>query len=55
MLILDLIELHGKCMFDHNKEQQKELLALQKKHPDKRIMLVAEKGTMGLAPQECQE
>ena len=41
-------ELHGKCMFDHNKEQQKELLALQKKHPDKRIMLVAEKGTMGV-------
>ena len=35
-------------MFEHNKEQQKELLALQAKHPDKRIMLIAEKGTMGV-------
>ena len=41
-------ELHGQSMFDHNKEQQKELLHLQEKHPDKRIMLVAEKGTMGV-------
>ncbi len=41
-------ELHGKCMFEHNKDQQGELLDLQKKHPDKRIMLVAEKGTMGV-------
>ena len=40
-------ELHGKCMFDHNKEQQKSY-SLYKKHPDKRIMLVAEKGTMGV-------
>ena len=41
-------ELHGKCLFEHNVERQKELLALQQKHPDKRIMLVAEKGTMGV-------
>ncbi len=41
-------ELHGKSMFEHNKEKQKELIELQKKHPDKRIMLIAEKGTMGV-------
>ena len=41
-------ELHGKSIFEHNKEQQKELLDLQKKHPDKKIMLVADKGTMGV-------
>ena len=41
-------ELHGQCMFEHNKNQQKALMALQEKHPDKRIMLTAEKGTMGV-------
>ena len=41
-------ELHGQSIFEHNKKQQKELLNLQKLHPDKRIMLVAEKGTMGV-------
>ena len=41
-------ELHGQCMFEHNKEQQKALISLQKKHPDKRVMLIAEKGTMGV-------
>ncbi|MBQ4822632.1 bifunctional aconitate hydratase 2/2-methylisocitrate dehydratase [Aquimarina sp. MMG016] len=41
-------ELHGQCMFEHNKEMQQELLALKEKHPDKRVMLVAEKGTMGV-------
>ena len=41
-------ELHGKSMFEHNIEQQNELINLQKKHPDKRIMLIAEKGTMGV-------
>ena len=41
-------ELHGQCMFEHNKEQQKALISLQKKHPDKRLMLIAEKGTMGV-------
>jgi aconitate hydratase 2/2-methylisocitrate dehydratase len=41
-------ELHGNCMFEHNTDQQNELLALQKKHPNKRVMLIAEKGTMGV-------
>ena len=41
-------ELHGKCMFEHNVERQKELLSLKEKHPDKVIMLIAEKGTMGV-------
>ncbi|WP_147676013.1 bifunctional aconitate hydratase 2/2-methylisocitrate dehydratase [Algibacter pacificus] len=41
-------ELHGQCIFEHNKEQQNELKALQAKHPDKRVMLIAEKGTMGV-------
>ncbi len=41
-------ELHGQCMFEHNVDMQKELLALQKQHPDKRVMLIAEKGTMGV-------
>ena len=41
-------QLHGQCMFEHNKKQQQELLALQSKHPDKRVMLIAEKGTMGV-------
>lgn len=41
-------ELHGQCMFEHNKEQQQALLELQAAHPDKRVMLIAEKGTMGV-------
>ena len=41
-------ELHGKCMFEHNTYQQKELLDLQNNHPDKTVMLLAEKGTMGV-------
>ena len=41
-------QLHGQCMFEHNEEQQKSLLALQAQHPDKRIVLIAEKGTMGV-------
>lgn len=41
-------ELHGQCMFEHNKEQQKKLQSLIEKHPDKTVMLVAEKGTMGV-------
>ena len=41
-------ELHGQCLFEHNKEMQNELLAIQKEHPDKRVMLIAEKGTMGV-------
>jgi len=41
-------ELHGQSMFEHNKEMQNELLALKEQHPDKRVMLIAEKGTMGV-------
>ncbi|MEN3324508.1 bifunctional aconitate hydratase 2/2-methylisocitrate dehydratase [Mariniflexile soesokkakense] len=41
-------ELHGQCIFEHNKEMQKNLLALKDQHPDKRVMLIAEKGTMGV-------
>ena len=39
-------ELHGKCMI--SEQAQQEIQALQKQHPDKRVMLVAEKGTMGV-------
>ena len=41
-------ELHGQCIFEHNKDMQKEVLALKAQHPDKRVMLIAEKGTMGV-------
>lgn len=41
-------ELHGQCIFEHNKDMQNELLALKEQHPDKRVMLIAEKGTMGV-------
>ncbi|MCG1036466.1 bifunctional aconitate hydratase 2/2-methylisocitrate dehydratase [Polaribacter sargassicola] len=41
-------ELHGQCIFEHNKEMQQEVLALKEQHPDKRVMLIAEKGTMGV-------
>jgi len=41
-------ELHGQCIFEHNKDMQKELLALKAQHADKRVMLIAEKGTMGV-------
>ena len=39
-------ELHGKCMI--TEEAQKEIEALKQQHPDKRVMLIAEKGTMGV-------
>ena len=39
-------ELHGKCMI--SPEAQEEIQALQRQHPDKRVMLIAEKGTMGV-------
>ncbi|MEO5913231.1 MAG: bifunctional aconitate hydratase 2/2-methylisocitrate dehydratase [Luteolibacter sp.] len=39
-------ELHGKCMI--NAEAQAKINALQKLHPDKSVMLIAEKGTMGV-------
>ncbi|HAA13481.1 MAG TPA: bifunctional aconitate hydratase 2/2-methylisocitrate dehydratase [Cytophagales bacterium] len=41
-------ELHGQSIFEHNKEQQQALKALKEQHPDKRVMLIAEKGTMGV-------
>ena len=41
-------ELHGKSIFEHNAKQQNMLLSLKKEHPDKAIMLVADKGTMGV-------
>ncbi len=39
-------ELHGKCMISERAQQEIEALKIQ--HPDKRVMLVAEKGTMGV-------
>jgi aconitate hydratase 2/2-methylisocitrate dehydratase len=39
-------ELHGKCMI--SPEAQIEIQGLQAQHPGKRVMLVAEKGTMGV-------
>jgi len=39
-------ELHGKCMI--SPEGQAEITALKEKHPDARVMLIAEKGTMGV-------
>ncbi|MEM8935667.1 MAG: bifunctional aconitate hydratase 2/2-methylisocitrate dehydratase [Pseudomonadota bacterium] len=41
-------ELHGKCLFEHDAKKQEALRALLEQHPDKRVMLVAEKGTMGV-------
>ena len=39
-------ELHGKCMI--TPEAQDEIKALQAKHPNAKVMLIAEKGTMGV-------
>lgn len=39
-------ELHGLCMI--TPEAQAEIQAMQKEHPDKKVMLIAEKGTMGV-------
>lgn len=39
-------ELHGKCFI--SKKAQEEISELQSEHPDKRVMLIAEKGTMGV-------
>ncbi|MBU3070012.1 bifunctional aconitate hydratase 2/2-methylisocitrate dehydratase [Aestuariicella sp. G3-2] len=39
-------ELHGQCMI--TPEAQQEIVALQKKHPNAKVMLIAEKGTMGV-------
>lgn len=39
-------ELHGKCLIDQAAQEHINSLKLQ--HPDKQVMLVAEKGTMGV-------
>ncbi|MCA4781122.1 bifunctional aconitate hydratase 2/2-methylisocitrate dehydratase [Empedobacter stercoris] len=39
-------ELHGQCMM--TPAQQQEIVALKAKHPDASVMLIAEKGTMGV-------
>ena len=39
-------ELHGKSFI--SEKTQKEIRKLQAQHPDKRVMLIAEKGTMGV-------
>lgn len=39
-------ELHGKCLI--SEKAQKEIEALKLQHPGKRVMLIAEKGTMGV-------
>ena len=39
-------ELHGKCMI--SEQAQGEIKALQNIHPEKSVMLIAEKGTMGV-------
>jgi aconitate hydratase 2/2-methylisocitrate dehydratase len=39
-------ELHGKCLI--SEKAQEEITALKEQHPDKRVMLIAEKGTMGV-------
>ena len=39
-------ELHGKCLI--SEVAQKEIEGLQANHPGKRVMLIAEKGTMGV-------
>lgn len=39
-------ELHGQCMI--TPQAQQEIRVLQAQHPDKSVMLIAEKGTMGV-------
>ncbi|MEM1364198.1 MAG: bifunctional aconitate hydratase 2/2-methylisocitrate dehydratase [Pseudomonadota bacterium] len=39
-------ELHGKCLI--SERAQEEIKALKLQHPDKQVMLIAEKGTMGV-------
>ncbi|MHA3793343.1 bifunctional aconitate hydratase 2/2-methylisocitrate dehydratase [Sphingomonas sp. YL-JM2C] len=39
-------ELHGQCMI--SPEAQQAIVALKAQHPGKRVMLIAEKGTMGV-------
>ena len=39
-------ELHGQCLI--TPEAQQEIVELQKQHPNAKVMLIAEKGTMGV-------
>lgn len=39
-------ELHGQCMI--SPEGQQQIVALKAQHPDARVMMIAEKGTMGV-------
>lgn len=39
-------ELHGKCLI--SPQAQEEIKALREAHPDKNVMLIAERGTMGV-------
>ena len=39
-------ELHGKCLI--TPEAQQEIQTMKEEHPDKKVMLIAEKGTMGV-------
>ena len=39
-------ELHGKCLI--SPDAQKEIAEIQENNPDKRIMMIADKGTMGV-------
>ena len=39
-------QLHGESLMD--KASQQEIVKLKEQHPDKRVMLIAEKGTMGV-------
>tara|TARA_Y100000591_G_scaffold68762_1_gene56983 strand:- start:1220 stop:4015 length:2796 start_codon:yes stop_codon:yes gene_type:complete len=39
-------ELHGKCFI--SEDAQEKIANLKKAHPDRRVMLIAEKGTMGV-------
>ena len=39
-------ELHGQCMI--SPEAQQQIVALKAQHPDARVMMIAEKGTMGV-------
>ena len=41
-------ELHGQSIFEHDSAKQNQLISLQNEHPDKKIMLISDKGTMGV-------
>jgi len=41
-------EMHGQSLFEHDEAAQRVVTSLKEQHPDKRVMLVADKGTMGV-------